>query len=203
MRYPVILIDNGHGKETPGKRSPDGRFREYAWTREIATRICDELTARGYTAFRLVKEDMDVSLVERVAREHSYCRKYGTNNVILLSVHNNAAGSGARWMKARGWSAYTTKGITKADTLAKCLYEVAPLAFRGQTIRKYNGDLEPDFEENFYILKKSYCPAVLTENFFQDNWDDVVYLTSETGKASCVRCHVEGIINYITKYWKG
>ena len=26
-----ILIDNGHGIETPGKRSPDGSFREYAW----------------------------------------------------------------------------------------------------------------------------------------------------------------------------
>lgn len=25
-----ILIDNGHGAETPGKCSPDGRLREYA-----------------------------------------------------------------------------------------------------------------------------------------------------------------------------
>lgn len=28
-----ILIDNGHGENTPGKRSPDGTFREYAYTR--------------------------------------------------------------------------------------------------------------------------------------------------------------------------
>ena len=28
-----VLIDNGHGEETPGKRSPDGKFREYIWTR--------------------------------------------------------------------------------------------------------------------------------------------------------------------------
>ena len=34
-----ILIDNGHGCNTPGKRSPDGRFREYAWVREIARAI--------------------------------------------------------------------------------------------------------------------------------------------------------------------
>lgn len=31
-----VLLDNGHGAETPGKRSPDGRLREYAYTREIA-----------------------------------------------------------------------------------------------------------------------------------------------------------------------
>lgn len=24
-----ILIDNGHGENTPGKRSPDGKLREY------------------------------------------------------------------------------------------------------------------------------------------------------------------------------
>ena len=26
----IILLDNGHGFGTPGKRSPDGHFREYA-----------------------------------------------------------------------------------------------------------------------------------------------------------------------------
>ena len=26
-----VLIDNGHGIETLGKRSPDGRLREYAY----------------------------------------------------------------------------------------------------------------------------------------------------------------------------
>ena len=34
-----ILIDNGHGENTPGKRSPDGTFREYAYTREIADEV--------------------------------------------------------------------------------------------------------------------------------------------------------------------
>ena len=30
-----ILIDNGHGRETPGKRSPDGKLREYAYNRSL------------------------------------------------------------------------------------------------------------------------------------------------------------------------
>ena len=30
-----ILIDNGHGEDTAGKRSPDWTLREYAYTREI------------------------------------------------------------------------------------------------------------------------------------------------------------------------
>lgn len=32
----LILIDAGHGSNTPGKRSPDGKLREYAYAREIA-----------------------------------------------------------------------------------------------------------------------------------------------------------------------
>ena len=36
-----ILIDNGHGIQTKGKRSPDGKFLEYAYTREIARRVVE------------------------------------------------------------------------------------------------------------------------------------------------------------------
>jgi len=42
-----ILIDNGHGSDTPGKRSPDGRFLEWKYNREIAARVISELTALG------------------------------------------------------------------------------------------------------------------------------------------------------------
>ena len=42
-----ILIDNGHGVETPGKRSPDGRFREYQYNRLIARAIVEHLQCRG------------------------------------------------------------------------------------------------------------------------------------------------------------
>ena len=34
-----ILIDNGHGIDTKGKRSPDGRLLEYAQNRFLAGRI--------------------------------------------------------------------------------------------------------------------------------------------------------------------
>ena len=53
-----VLIDNGHGSNTPGKRSPDGRLREYAYTREIASRLEMELRKNGIDAERIVKEEM-------------------------------------------------------------------------------------------------------------------------------------------------
>lgn len=58
-------------------------------------------------------------------------------------------------------------------------------------------DGDPDWEEGFYILRKTVCPAVLTENFFQDNKNDVEYLLSAEGRSAIVATHVNGIVNYI------
>lgn len=197
-----ILIDNGHGENTPGKRSPDGLFREYKYVREIAEEIERKLIARGYDAERIVKETVDVPLSERSRRINEICRRLGTSNVILVSIHCNAAGNGQEWKNARGWAAYTSKGNTKADKLANSLYEAAENNFPGKTIRKDFQDGDPDWEENFHMLAKTKCPAVLTENFFMDNQKDVSYLLSLEGRTSIVRAHIEGIINYIKSVGK-
>ena len=55
---------------------------------------------------------------QNVQGVNEVCGRYGTANVVLVSIHCNAAGNGAEWMNARGWSAYTSKGKTKADKLA-------------------------------------------------------------------------------------
>jgi N-acetylmuramoyl-L-alanine amidase len=52
-------------------------------------------------------------------------------------------------------------------------------------------------KNHFTILSKTLCPAVLTENFFQDNKEDVAYMLSAEGKKAIIKCHVDGIINYI------
>lgn len=191
-----ILIDNGHGSNTPGKRSPNGSILEYKYTREIAQRVVEELKARGYDAERLVTEEYDVSLGERCRRVNAKCKAHGSHNVLLVSIHNNAAGAGG-WMNARGWSAYTTKGRTLSDTLADCLYKAAEAYLVGQKVRKDMQDGDADWEENFYILRNTLCAAVLTENFFMDSREDVAYLLSEAGKMAIVKVHVEGIIAYI------
>lgn len=192
-----ILIDNGHGENTPGKRSPNGLFREYEYAREIADGIVNGLRSRGYDAERIVRETIDVPLSERARRVNEICARYGANNVLLVSVHCNAAGNGD-WMNARGWSAYTSKGQTKGDTLASCLYSAAASTLpAGTKIRSDWSDEDPDWEENFYILSKTKCAATLTENFFMDNKEDVEFLTSEKGKKAIIDLHIEGIIKYI------
>lgn len=193
-----ILIDNGHGSNTAGKRSPDGLFREYAYAREIAAEVTYQLRRKGYDAELLVPELYDVALIERVHRVNVKCQSNGASNVLLISIHCNAAGNGKEWKSARGWEAWTSPGQTEGDKLAECLYESALESFApGTPIRSDWGDGDFDKENHFTILSKTLCPAVLTENFFQDNKEDVEFMQSESGKKAIVRCHVNGIINYI------
>ena len=194
-----ILIDNGHGHNTPGKRSPDGKFREYAYNREIAKRIVADLIDRGYDAELLVPEDNDISLEERVRRVNALCGAHGKSNVILVSIHVNAAGNGSKWTNATGWSVYTCKGQTASDKLAECLCEAAIKNFPGKRIRTDYSDGDSDWEENFYILRHTLCPVVLTENFFMDGLD-LEFLQSKAGKQAVVDTHVEGIIEYIESF---
>ena len=85
-----ILLDNGHGIETP-KRSPDGKLLEYQYNRLIASRVTSELCDCGYDAQLLVAEISDVPLAERCRRVNAICDEVGTTNVILVSIHVNTA----------------------------------------------------------------------------------------------------------------
>ena len=193
-----IFIDNGHGLMTAGKRSPDGQFREPFYNREIARRVVSDLRDRGLDAELLVPEDDDISLSERVRRINAACFLLGKQNVILVSIHVNAAGNGSKWLNATGWSVYTCKGQTASDMLAECLCQAAIKNFPGRRIRTDMSDGDMDWEEGFYILRKSWCPAVLTENFFMDSRSDLEYLQSRAGKQAIIDTHVEGIIEYLS-----
>lgn len=149
-----ILIDNGHGVETPGKRSPDGRFREYAYNRLIARAIVEHLQCRGYDAELLVPEEEDISLKERVRRANKITCQMGrpVQETILISIHVNAVGNGKQWLNASGWSAYTYYGHSLSDELAKSLYSAAKKHLIGHRLRTDFSDGDPDFEEPFYLL---------------------------------------------------
>ena len=198
MKTMLILIDNGHGCNTVGKRSPDGRLLEYQYAREIALEVTNRLCGVGYDARRLVTEQGDIPLPVRCWRVNKRCRKHGANNVILISIHVNAAGCG-QWMKARGWSAYTSRRQTKADSLADSLYRAAQQHLPGHQIRTDYTDGDMDCEAGFYILRHTLCPAVLTENLFMDNHEDLDFLLSPEGRESIIRTHVDGIKSWIQK----
>lgn len=200
MTRGMILIDNGHGENTPGKRSPDGKFREYLYAREIAQEVQRDLVKRGVECELLVRESLDVSLGERVRRVNEYCKKYGAKNVALVSIHVNAAGDGSRWMNGTGIEVWTSNGKTRSDELAQMFIEAAKNNHKGMKIRTDYSDGDGDKEAQFDVLAKTKCAAIITENGFMDNKADVEYLLSPEGKRAVVMTHVDAIINYAKKY---
>ena len=193
----IILIDPGHGIDTHGKRSPDGKFLEYLWNRQISDLLIDRFMIMGIDASLVVTETNDISLSTRVQRVNKVCSKVGASNVILLSIHSNAAGDGSKWMSAQGWSCYTSKGETKSDLIAECLYDAFETEFAEKKIRKDMSDGDRDWEENFYVLHKSKCPAVLLENYFYDNRDECAWLLKDETKERIADAIVKGIIQYV------
>ena len=200
-----ILIDNGHGINTLGKRSPYSMtgiepkipFLEYEWNREIADELVYELCFIGFDAELLVTEITDISLKERTQRVNKYCDDLGKENVILISIHANAMGNGTKWEKATGWEAYTCLGNTESDNIVRFFYDAAEKYFSDKKIRYDWSDGDCDKEAGFYIIKNTKCPAVLTENFFYDNIEDVKFITSKEGKRKIIDMHIDAIVNYL------
>lgn len=190
-----VLLNVAHSSDTSGKRSPDSRLIEYEFSRHICHRIALELGLQGIKT--QIIEQKNANALADVVFEANHQHKI--EDCILVSVHVNASGMGDKWMFARGWSAYTTIGQTRADKLASFLYDEADKTFakKGLRVRKDMSDGDADIESNFYILRKTTCPSVLTENFFMDNKDDVEYLLSRQGQDDIVDVHVNGIKAYL------
>lgn len=199
QRVMRVLIDCGHGIDTPGKRSPDGAFLEYLWNRQVGDLALTGLRARGFDADLVVTETNDISLRARAMRVNKVCDREGTDNVILVSIHANAAGNGKTWMNATGWECHTSPGNTKSDTLAECFYDVFSRAFPDKRMRKDLSDGDSDKESYLYILTKTRCPAVLLENFFYDNREECSWLLLEDTKKRIANAIVCGVCHYLTR----
>ena len=84
-----------------------------------------------------------------------------------------------------------------SDALATCLSESALKHLPGQKLRFDYSDGDPDQEARFFILNGTQCPAVLTENLFMDNHEDLAFISSKEGQKAIVALNVEGIENYL------
>ena len=171
----TIILGTAHQKSIQGKSSPDGKFKEYKYSREICKAVCDILQSMGYRTIIDIEDD-DLGLSQ--SRELSL--RCSIVNELVKQV-------------------YTSVGKTKSDELATCLYNAAKYNAENKKMRTDYSDGDPDKEAHLYVLKHTNCPAVLTENFFQDNQKDVDYLTSDEGFHAIVRLHVEGILNYMVQ----
>lgn len=188
------LLDNGHGGMvngqyvTAGKRSPvwdDGRqLFEGVFNRQVVRRIAELCRNAGIKCTILVPEEADISLGERVRRANAIASK---EHSVFVSVHSNAGGG-------TGWEVFTTPGLTKSDAVATAFFNSARKFLPTYKMRTDFSDGDPDQESNFYVIKQTSCPAILTENLFMDTLNpDCEFLMSPQGVETIAQLHFDGI----------
>ncbi|MFY0545438.1 N-acetylmuramoyl-L-alanine amidase [Brevibacillus sp. H7] len=184
MAKRIVLIDPGHGAETPGKRSPDGLLREYEFNRDVARRLQKKLQASGIDARLTVTDDTDMPLIKRtnLARE----LKRRGYDVLLVSIHANAAGSG--WGPAHGIETFTNDQAQQlADILQQKLVELTGLSNRGVK----RADLHITRESGRHGI-----PGILTELGFMTNRDECSLLKTSDYREKCATALAVTICEY-------
>ena len=191
MSFKVVL-DPGHGVETAGKRSPDGTYLEHEFTLDMAKRIKAILERHGVSVTLTRADEHDVSLVERVRISNA------AKPDLFVSIHSNAAGSGAKWMNARGFGIYTSVpgDGAKRNKAAKAILRRAQEA----GIHLWGGGLHHNDE--LYVLCRTDAPAVLIEHLFHDNKEDTALLKDPEYREKMAVVDCKGILDYLGIPWQ-
>ena len=176
----LIALDDGHGMETPGKRTPkllenlyiDGKLvrkkgeviKENEFNRAVVKYLEKALKRCGFDVLLVSPTDEDVSLQARVNRANS------AGADAYVSKHYNAVGD--KWQtKAKGLITlihykYQTKTKELADNVQSELWKL----HEGHNCINYG--VKTDMEllgYSLYVLKNTKMPAILTESGFMDN----------------------------------
>ena len=187
------LLDPGHGGmidgvyQTKGKRSPsfdDGVvLYEGEFNRAVTKQILEYCDKSNIDAIDIVDSEKDIPLRERVLKANKLHTQ--KRNCIYVSIHANAFGNGRDFNSARGASNFhninSKNGRVLPDALQKWLIKLTPFRDRGV---KAN-----DSWANFYVLRKTNMPAILSENGFMTNKEDATLLLSPTIRTTIAAAH--------------
>lgn len=172
----MILLDYGHGQDTPGKRSGD--LKEWAFNRSVGTFLELELCHRGIAFSVLVPEPDDVPLRERVQRAK---RKGGD---LLISIHGNAFRDSSV-SGVETWY-YSSEGKRVAKVFQECIVDAT--GWRDRGVKK----------GRFYILKHTPMTAILTENGFYTNPEEREKMMDPDWQHRIAMAHADAIELYET-----
>ena len=189
MSKHTVCLDPGHG---PGNvnGSPDGTYKEWEFTWDMAQRIKPLLETQGVGVVLTKTADNYPSLTERANISNK------AKPDCFVSIHTNAAGEGG-WSSASGLEIYTSAGPMTAqrNVLASGLVNAFHAA--GVTLRS-----EPIKHEMYTVLAKTDAPAALIEYGFHTNKTDTEYLKDSKYRDKLAEATAKGICTYLNVNWK-
>lgn len=186
MTVAYVAIDNGHGKNTAGKRVPDDSMREWDFNYTTAKYLNEELLYNNFKTLMVSDTSDDTPLKTRTDR---------ANNAkvdIFVSIHANAyLGT---WGDAHGIETFAYKSSTKGNKLAKLVQE--------ELIKATNLTDRGVKHNNLHITRETKMPAILCECGFMDNKDEAKLLKSDSYRKLCAKAICKGICRYFNVIYK-
>ncbi len=177
----IIALDDGHGMETPGKRSPmlpDGTYMpENEFNRTVVKYLASDLERNGFSVLLVAPGDDDTPLNTRTDLANNTIRnKYNRPADLYISVHANAATGD--WNSANGLETYIyTKTDAETDRLGKLVHD---------NLIKGTPQFDRGLKRaDFHVLRETHMPAVLVECGFMDNKQDIQLLLSDSFRKEC------------------
>ena len=188
----TIILSAAHSKDTPGKQSPDGTFKEWEWSREVLEIVKIGLRQNGVKIVVIAPESEPSTAFLKKNRVDVANK---VDNAFYFSLHVNAA-PGQGWQQARGIEIWTSKGQTKSDEYATQIF----IALRQEFEKDFSDfslfwrtdmrDGDIDKEANFTELLSKH-PSVLLEFLFMNNKTDLKYLNDITIKTRLANVLIE------------
>lgn len=203
-RY-LWLLDNGHGSEQSGKRSPffeDGtRFEEWEFNRDIVRRMAKRLDKVGVQYYVVVPEDEVGSFLrERVERANQKDSPLGLSK-IFVSIHSNAIGLSNWNNRARGIEVWHYPGSDSGERLAS-VFQRALLKRLPEWVDRGIKSHTPGSRKVFYVLANTLMPAVLTESGFYTHEEEAKLLMTDRVRQAIADAHVDAILAIEQEDWR-
>lgn len=200
MAKKLIILDSGHSKATPGKRSPDSSLLEWDFNNQIQKKLKNGLEQLGFEVYLVnpnPQTGADKSLASRCNDANKYWNSKGKPDCLYISLHANAAGSG-KWYTARGVETYTCPGCSSKS--AKASKSICASIFKDvYAVDKGFKNRGPK-TANFYVVKHTNMPSVLIEYGFYDNEEDIRILKYK--KDLLCEATLKGICEYFGVAYK-
>jgi len=183
-----IIIDAGHGYDTPGKRSPildifGIAMNEWEFNSGVAHQLQKLCVDEGIKHKLTSTSIGDLSLTARAKAANDYIR-LSKEKAYFVSIHANAFGDGVTFNDVHGVETLYNKDLPFALIMQKNL-STYNLKSRGV---KQRGDL--------YLLKNVNCPSVLVECGFMTNLTDLANLMTYTYKVFCAKAILASVKEY-------
>lgn len=187
-----IVLDAGHGINTPGKRTPDGE-REWTFNNQVVLAAIAKLNE--YENVQILRVDdptgeTDVSLNDRTDKANTFKAD------VYVSCHHNAnTGNWGSWTGVETYTFDHAQANPKSVAIAKVIHTlvVKVMGLRDRGLKK----------ENFHVLRETAMPAILIEGGFMDSSIDILALRDNAKLIAQGEAVAKGLATYFGLNTKG